>query len=103
MTRLSYSAREKYEQCGYKYYLHYVMRYRSSLQSSALCFGNALDIALNCLLEGDNSYHKVFDSEWSKYEEINDRIEIIKLSLNKMFNNQNNFKACWNYIICEKI
>ena len=36
-------------------------------------------------------------------KEINDRIEIIKLSLNKMFNNQNNFKACWNYIICEKI
>jgi len=36
-------------------------------------------------------------------QEINDRIEIIKLSLNKMFNNQNNFKACWNYIICEKI
>jgi hypothetical protein len=20
-----------------------------------------------------------------------------------MFNNQNNFKSCWNYIICEKI
>ena len=36
-------------------------------------------------------------------EEINDRVEIIKLTLTKMFNNQNDFKACWNYIICEKI
>ena len=70
MTRLSFSAREKYELCPYKYYLHYVMRYRSSLQSSALCFGNALDIALNNLLEGKQDYHEVFDSEWSKYKDV---------------------------------
>lgn len=67
MTRLSHSAREKYEQCGYKYYLHYVLRYRSSLQSSALCFGNALDLALNDMLSGSQLFHEVFDSEWSKY------------------------------------
>jgi SAM-dependent methyltransferase len=36
-------------------------------------------------------------------DEVNDRIEIIKLALTEMFNNQNDFKACWNYIICEKI
>jgi len=36
-------------------------------------------------------------------DDINDRIEIIRLCLLKMFNNQNDFKACWNYIICEKI
>lgn len=92
MTRLSYSAREKYEQCGYKYYLHYVMKYRSSLQSSALCFGNALDIALNCLLEGDDSYHKVFDSEWSKYEEINDKIEYYKSDLDANLLSQEELK-----------
>jgi hypothetical protein len=70
MTRLSFSAREKYEQCPYKYYLHYVMKYRSSLQSSALYFGNALDLALNSLLEGRDDYHSVFDSEWSKYKDV---------------------------------
>lgn len=69
MTRLSFSAREKYQQCGYKYYLHYVMRYRSSLLSSALCFGNALDLALNDMLIGSDKFHEVFDSEWSKYQE----------------------------------
>lgn len=69
MTRLSFSAREKYQQCGYKYYLHYVMRYRSSLLSSALCFGNALDLALNDMLMGSDKFHDVFDSEWSKYKD----------------------------------
>lgn len=69
MTRLSFSAREKYQQCGYKYYLHYVMKYRSSLLSSALCFGNALDLALNDMLIGSDKFHEVFDSEWSKYKD----------------------------------
>lgn len=79
MTRLSFSAREKYELCPYKYYLHYVMRYRSSLQSSALCFGNALDLALNSLLEGNQNYHEIFDSEWSKYKNVS--IEYYKSDL----------------------
>lgn len=83
MIRLSHSAKEKYEQCPYKYYLHYVMKYRSSLQSSALCFGNALDIALNTMLEGGENYHEVFDSEWRKYEEICDSIEYYKSDLDK--------------------
>jgi hypothetical protein len=81
MTRLSFSAREKYELCPYKYYLHYVMKYRSSLQSSALCFGNALDLALNSLLEGRDDYHSVFDSEWNKYLSHVDNIEYYKSDL----------------------
>lgn len=81
MTRLSYSAREKYELCPYKYYLHYIEGYRSELMSSALCFGNALDIALNNLLEGKDDYQFVFDSEWSKYEGQLDKIEYYKSDL----------------------
>lgn len=81
MTRLSFSAREKYELCPYKYYLHYVMKYRSSLLSSALVFGNALDLALNDMLTGSQLYHEVFDSEWSKYETIADTIEFYKSDL----------------------
>lgn len=92
MTRLSHSAKEKYEQCPYKYYLHYVMKYRSSLQSSALCFGNALDIALNAMLEGRENYHEVFDSEWSKYEEICDSIEYYKSDLDKSLLSESELK-----------
>lgn len=36
------------------------------IQSSALCFGNALDIALNNLLQGKQDYHSTFDHEWDK-------------------------------------
>ncbi len=83
MTKLSHSAREKYELCPYKYYLHYVMKYRSSLQSSALCFGNALDIALNALLENHNDFHFIFDHEWDKYKEQVDNIEYYKSDLDE--------------------
>ena len=67
MTRLSHSAIEKYESCGYKYYLHYVLKYRSNKNSSALLFGNALDVALNEMLDGKDTYHDVFSSEWNNY------------------------------------
>jgi SAM-dependent methyltransferase len=36
-------------------------------------------------------------------EDIKNRVEIIKEALNIIFQNKNDFKASWNYIICEKI
>lgn len=80
MTRLSHSAIEKYESCGYKYYLHYILKYRSTKESSALLFGNALDEALNDMLAGKDSYHETFDSEWSKC--ATKEIEYYKSDLN---------------------
>ena len=50
MQKLSHSAREMFETCGFKYELHYNKRYRSILTSSALIFGSSLDLALNELL-----------------------------------------------------
>jgi hypothetical protein len=50
MQKLSHSAREMFETCGFKYELHYEKRYRSILTSSALIFGSSLDLALNELL-----------------------------------------------------
>jgi ubiquinone/menaquinone biosynthesis C-methylase UbiE len=35
-------------------------------------------------------------------QEVEDRIEIIKLSLERVFEGSNEFKACWNNIVCEK-
>jgi hypothetical protein len=35
-----------------------------------LCFGNALDLALNDMLAGSQLYHEIFDSEWSKYSTV---------------------------------
>lgn len=50
MQKLSHSARETYDTCGYKYELHYNRRLRSINTSSALLFGSAFDEALNELL-----------------------------------------------------
>lgn len=70
MTRLSHSGKERYEQCPYKYYLHDIEKYRSTIQKSALVFGNAYDVALNELLQGSSKYHEVFDEEWTKYKDV---------------------------------
>lgn len=50
MTRLSYSAMEKYKTCPKMYELHYKEKLRSHKLSSPLLFGNAIDNALNTLL-----------------------------------------------------
>lgn len=70
MTRLSHSAKERYEQCAYKYYLYDIEKYRSTIHKSALVFGNAYDVALNELLQGRSDYHEVFDEEWAKYKDV---------------------------------
>lgn len=69
MTRLSHTAKEVYELCGYKYYLHYIEGYRTTINKSPLCFGNAIDEALNTLLKGEPNYKEVFDTEWDKYKD----------------------------------
>lgn len=69
--RVSHTQREAYELCPYKYKLRYVERYKSSIQSSALVFGNALDNALNDLLLGKDTCHSTFDSEWNKCADLN--------------------------------
>jgi hypothetical protein len=70
MQKLSHSARETFETCGYKYELHYNQRLRSKNTSSALLFGSAFDEALNVLLLERNlaKAKDVFLTEWLKNE-----------------------------------
>jgi hypothetical protein len=68
--RVSHTQREAYELCPYKYKLRYIDRYKSTIESSALVFGNALDNALNDMLLGKDSYHETFDSEWGKCADL---------------------------------
>lgn len=70
MQKLSHSARETLETCGYKYQLHYERRLRSTNTSSALLFGSAFDEALNVLLL-DRDLEKakeVFLDKWIVHE-----------------------------------
>lgn len=43
MLRLSHSSLETYKQCGQKYYLHYIEKYRSPFFDSPLFFGKIVD------------------------------------------------------------
>lgn len=47
---LSHSQISRYQSCGKSYYYHYVRKIRPTTQSAALCFGSALDVAINELL-----------------------------------------------------
>jgi hypothetical protein len=48
--RLSHSSKNTWLTCGRKYELHYLLKLRSRIMSSALLFGSAVDNALNIML-----------------------------------------------------
>jgi hypothetical protein len=83
MKKLSHSAREVYEGCGYKYHLQYERRLRSILTSSALLFGVAFDEALNeLLLTRDlDKAKQIFIDNWLQHEN-NFNIQYYKSDLN---------------------
>lgn len=74
--KLSYSAATKYKMSPRAYYLHYQLRLRPDVLSSPLFFGNAMDLALNELLEQkqkgqevDIDYaNQVFKDAWTDAE-----------------------------------
>ena len=66
-SKLSYSAINTYKQCGRKYKLHYVDRIRPVKRSSALCFGTAIDKAVEAKLNNkDINAKDIFDTWWQK-------------------------------------
>ena len=69
-TKLSHSAASKYQLCGKSYDYHYNQKIRSQFQSAALCFGSALDNALNCILTNEGDAEKNFLSVF-RFQKIN--------------------------------
>ncbi len=49
-TKLSNSSVDKYLQCSFCYYLHYILSIRPVKRSSALVFGGIIDDSFNILL-----------------------------------------------------
>lgn len=64
-TKLSHSQVSRYALCGESYRLHYVARIRPTTQSAALCFGTALDDALNVLVTNTGSPEDKFISTFT--------------------------------------
>lgn len=78
MSRLSFSAVNKYLSCPKSYKLHYVDRLRERSATSHLAFGSAIDASLNAVLAAHKAgtldkldYKKVFDDNWHTIK-IND-------------------------------
>lgn len=64
--RISHSAKETYTTCGFKYFLHYYRKLRSTTLKSSLTFGDAIDVGLNHLLKTRNLDEAVerFEHRW---------------------------------------
>lgn len=81
--RLSYTANNKYQDSPRAWYLHYVRKLREEVVGSALPFGNAMDIALNLLLENKGNpsaltmAENLFTSVWEK-QKINGKVEDLR-------------------------
>lgn len=66
-NKLSHSSSKMLSECGRKYELHYVQRFREYNSSAALVFGSAIDLAIgHLLLHRDvNTAIAVFNSAWT--------------------------------------
>ena len=73
-TKLSHSQISRYQQCGKSYYYHYIAKIRPSIQSAALCFGTALDNALNELLVPTNKTPEQVFLESFKCQTVNNKL-----------------------------
>lgn len=69
--RISHSAKDKFLECGYKYFLHYMLKLRPTAKRSPLCFGDSIDTGLNTLLETRDLGGAIvaFNDSWEKYRD----------------------------------
>jgi hypothetical protein len=79
LTKISHSARGKYDHCGQMYKLHYLDKIRPVGTTSSLLFGSAIDAAAeHYLLNGDKELCKqTFKNTW-KEQEINGTLTDLK-------------------------
>lgn len=71
-NRLSHSACSKYQLCGQAYKFHYIEKIRPRLQSAALIFGNALDHALNVVINNSKDNAEALFEKSFRFNKIND-------------------------------
>lgn len=81
--RLSHSASTKYSECGKSYEYHYIKKLRSSVQSSALLYGTAIDRASEhyALSKNFTETIDIFNKTWQT-QNINGVDEDLRFLLN---------------------
>lgn len=81
--KLSYSSMEMYKLCSYKYYLHYIKNLRSIYTSSALIFGNAIDLGINRILlekKKELSEEEIKSLETSEFDIFYKAMETVQIN-----------------------
>lgn len=86
-TKLSHSSAQKYMTCPVAFDLHYNKRLRSKYHSAALCFGAAIDEALNeLLMPTGKTAEEVFIKEWN-HADINGIKTFLQTSTDVVYQN----------------
>lgn len=70
---ISHTSCTMYQECPYKWFLHYVKKLRPIDEKSSFAFGSAIDAGLNTLLKtrDENVAVLSFHNEWLKHSESN--------------------------------
>jgi hypothetical protein len=99
---ISHSSKDKYKNCSYSWFLHYLLKIRPIKEGSALKFGAAIDPALNELLltRDVNKAISVFEIEWNKFIK-DENIKFSKSDLDEsliknLSENATEFEKNWN-------
>jgi hypothetical protein len=110
---------EKYNQLKNKYFLpiRNIEYYTSSLYENGFIINEIKTIDVKSNVNEWFDFLKVYDEgilgwiggvekvsgDIANLVDIQNRLDIMEEAINIIFNNNNNFSANWNYIICEKI
>lgn len=85
INKLSHSASNIYQDCAYKYKLHYKDRLRPKTQSAALFFGTAIDRAISAMLKNEDEVSKFLET-W-QVQEYNGKNIDLRMSENIVYAN----------------
>lgn len=88
MNKLSHSSLTLFQTCPKAYFYRYIKKYYTETKSGALCFGTALDKAVECLLKERDleKANEEFLKTWTE-QEINKIVVPISKSINIVYAN----------------
>lgn len=84
-NRLSHSSLSRFQTCPTSFNYHYNKRLRSTVSSSALFFGTAVDVAITALLTNEDP-QLAFDKAW-EYQDVNGKREYLPTSTSIVYSN----------------
>lgn len=85
-TKLSFSQTQRYQMCPRSYKYHYIERIRPNVQSGALAFGTAMDVAINDLLTTNTNPEALFEETFTR-QKVNEEMTYVPTAENLVYAN----------------